>query len=306
MILTVTPNPALDVTYRVPRLVPGGVVKADRVYRRAGGKGVNVARVLHSLGVPTLAVLPVGGSDGRAVVEELDSSGLAYQTVEVAGPTRRTVTVVSTADSTETLVSEPGEPPSDVEWAALLDVVRGRIGEASVLVSSGSLPPGAPVDAHAQLLALAAEHGVPSVLDTSGEPLLAGLAGRPAVVKPNADELRQVIGSDEPLRAMEMLRDAGAGAVVASFGARGMMARCADGTWLATPSRSLTGNATGAGDAAVAGIAEALAGGTPDWPGLLRRVVALSASAVLGPLAGDIDHAYLEAELPAVTVEEIG
>lgn len=300
MIVTVTPNAALDVTYRVPRLVPDAAHRASTVERRAGGKGVNVARVLHVLGVPTRALGIAGGHDGAAVVRDLAESGIAHEFTEVDAGTRRTTAILSTVDETVTLISEPGPALSEQDWARFASSVGAAARTASVLVCSGSLPGGVPVSAYADLLR---DARVPTVLDTSGPALTAGLSAHPSVVKPNLTELREVTGIHDPLRAAEELRRAGAGAVIASLGADGMLAVTESGSWLARPSKALTGNTTGAGDAAVAGIALELANGTTDWPAVLRRAVALSAAAVLGPLAGDIDIEHYQREYDAVEVD---
>ncbi|RSD16407.1 1-phosphofructokinase family hexose kinase [Amycolatopsis eburnea] len=294
MIVTVTPNAALDVTYTVDGLVPDAVHRARDVRHRAGGKGVNVARVLHALGADVHAIATAGGPTGSALAAELGAAGLAAELVPIGGETRRTTTVLSAVDGSVTLFNEPGPAVTAMEWALLTERVRRR--DPEVLVCAGSLPPGAPADGYARLI-----EGRKSVLDTSGPALLAGLAGRPAVVKPNAAELREVTGLDDPARAARELMRAGAGAVVVSLGADGLLAVTPAGTWRATPSGPLSGNATGAGDAVVAALALGLSRLEP-WPEILRRAVALSGAAVLGPLAGDVDLAHYHRELAAVRV----
>ncbi|WP_370971130.1 1-phosphofructokinase family hexose kinase [Amycolatopsis sp. cg9] len=294
MIVTVTPNAALDVTYTVDGLVPDAVHRARDVRHRAGGKGVNVARVLHALGVDVHAIATAGGATGAAVAADLGAAGVAAELVPIGGETRRTTTVLSAVDGSVTLFNEPGPAVTAMEWALLTERVRRR--EPEVLVCSGSLPPGAPPDGYARLI-----DGRQSVLDTSGAALLAGLAGRPAVVKPNAEELREVTGLDDLGRAARELMRAGAGAVVVSLGADGLLAVTPAGVWRARPSGALSGNATGAGDAVVAALALGLSRREP-WPEILRRAVALSGAAVLGPLAGDVDLAHYHRELAAVRV----
>lgn len=291
MIVTVTPNTALDVTYTVDGLRPGGVHRARDVRHRAGGKGVNVARVLHALGADVRAILTAGGATGAAVSADLAAAGVAADVVPVGGETRRTTTVLAD-DGSVTLLNEPGSRLAEEEWQAFAAAVRAR--NPDVLVCSGSLPPGA--GGYAELLGEA-----PSILDTSGQALLAGLAGRPSVVKPNADELREVTGLRDPEAAAAELRKAGAGAVVVSLGPEGLLAVTASGTWHAAPSTVLRGNTTGAGDAVVAALAWGLSRAEA-WPGILRRAVALSGAAVLGPLAGDIDLTHYHREQGLVAV----
>ncbi|WP_410599231.1 1-phosphofructokinase family hexose kinase [Amycolatopsis sp. lyj-90] len=291
MIVTVTPNTALDVTYTVDGLRPGEVHRVGDVRNRAGGKGVNVARVLHALGADVRAVLTAGGATGSAVVADLAAVGVAAEAVPIGGETRRTTTVLA-GDGSVTLLNEPGPRLTEDEWQAFAVAVRAR--RADVLVCSGSLPPGA--GGYAGLLGAS-----PSILDTSGEALLAGLTGKPSVVKPNADELREVTGLRDPVAAAAELREAGAGAVVVSLGHEGLLAVTGSGTWHAAPSTVLRGNTTGAGDAVVAALALGLSR-RESWPDILRRAVALSGAAVLGPLAGDVDLAHYQAEQGLVAV----
>lgn len=186
----------------------------------------------------------------------------------------------------------------------MVATVHGLLDHASVLVCAGSLPPGVPSDAYAELIGLAHRHGVTAILDTSGAALSAGIVARPHLVKPNVEELREVTGIDDPLAGARELRLRGAGAVLASLGAAGLLLVAERGAWRARPTHPVRGNTTGAGDAAVAGAALEMAGGRP-WPEVLRRAVAVSASAVLGPFAGDIDLDHHRREHSAVTVEEI-
>ncbi|MFI6307945.1 1-phosphofructokinase family hexose kinase [Amycolatopsis thailandensis] len=291
MIVTVTPNTALDVTYTVDDLRPGGVHRARDVRHRAGGKGVNVARVLRALGADVRAIVTAGGATGAAVESDLAAAGIPADVVPIGGETRRTTTVLAD-DGSVTLLNEPGPRLTESEWQTLATAVRAR--KTDVLVCSGSLPPGA--GGYAGLLG-----STPSILDTSGEALLAALSAKPSVVKPNADELREVTGLRDPVAAATELRAAGAGAVVVSLGPEGLLAVTGSGTWHAAPSTVLTGNTTGAGDAVVAALALGLSRAEA-WPDILRRAVALSGAAVLGPLAGDVDLAHYQAEQGLVAV----
>jgi 1-phosphofructokinase family hexose kinase len=300
VILTVTLNAALDVTYHVPALVPGATHRATPSGTRAGGKGVNVSRVLHSLGRDTLATGFAGGDTGAAIRADLAAAGIRESFVEPSAPARRTVTIVSEEDGSATGFHEPGPRMSIEDWTWFVGRFHDLASRAAVVVLSGSLPPGLPDHAYAQLIGASP---APVVLDTSGPPLLAGAAARPRVVKPNADELA-VTGEADPVAAARRLRSHGADAVVASRGAAGLVAVTDKGCWRAAVPEPLRGNPTGAGDACVAALAAGLAAGTP-WPEQLADAVALSAAAVARPLAGDVDLATYRRLLPLVTVEEL-
>ncbi|WP_256105173.1 1-phosphofructokinase family hexose kinase [Streptomyces sp. ODS05-4] len=303
MILTVTLNTALDVTYTVGSLVPHASHRVREVAERPGGKGVNVARVLAALGHEAVVTGFAGGPAGEALRGLLAPLPVRDALVPVAGATRRTVAVVDSASGDTTQFNEPGPHVSPAEWAALLSAYEELLAGADAVALCGSLPPGVHVGAYADLVRRARTAGVPVLLDTSGEPLRRGVAARPDLVKPNAEELAALTGAREPLRATRDARRRGARAVVASLGPDGLLALTPDGAWRAAPPRPVRGNPTGAGDSAVAGLLSGLVEGL-DWPGRLVRAVALSAATVLAPAAGEFDHGAYTELLAAVTVSE--
>ncbi|MFD7527055.1 MULTISPECIES: 1-phosphofructokinase family hexose kinase [unclassified Streptomyces] len=334
MILTVTLNTALDLTYGVPELVPHASHRVSEMSERPGGKGLNVARVLSALGHRTVVTGFAGGATG-AVLRELladlspqqpadpggtDTPGpgatsaptapaatapapVTDALVTVAGNTRRTIAVVDRATGDTTQLNEPGPLVTADEWAALLGRYEELLAGADAVALCGSLPPGIHVGAYAELVRSARTAGVPVLLDTSGEPLRRGIAARPDLIKPNADELAQLTGSREPMRATRDARRRGAHGVIASLGPDGMLAVTPDGIWQAAPPARVPGNPTGAGDSAVAGLLSGLVEGL-SWPDRLRRAVALSTATVLSPTAGDFDRAAYEELLPRVGIEE--
>lgn len=312
MILTVTLNTALDITYRTATLTPHATNRVAGVSERPGGKGVNVARVLAALGHETVVTGFVGGRTGDALRELLAARAedapvtdapVVDALVPIAGTTRRTIAVVDEATGDTTQLNEPGPTVTPAEWAAFLTSYEGLAARADAVALCGSLPPGIHVGAYAELVRVARAAGLPVLLDTSGEPLRRGIAARPDIVKPNADELAQLTGSREPLRATRDARRRGGRAVVASLGAAGMLAATPDGSWRAAPPKAVRGNPTGAGDSAVAGLLSGLVERLP-WPERLARAVALSAATVLAPAAGEFDREAYAELLPQVTVTE--
>ncbi|WP_405544182.1 1-phosphofructokinase family hexose kinase [Streptomyces phaeochromogenes] len=303
MILTVTLNTALDITYRVRGLRPHTSHRVTEVIERPGGKGLNVARVLAALGHEVTVTGFVGGATGRAVQEQLThTAGVVDALVPVAGPTRRTIAVADTATGDTTQLNEPGPSVTPAEWSAFQEAYEVLLRSASAVALCGSLPPGVPVGAYAQLVRTARALAVPVLLDTSGEPLRRGLAARPDIVKPNADELAELTGSHDPSQATRDARRRGAHSVVASLGAEGLLARTPDGDWRAAPPRAVRGNPTGAGDSVVAGLLSGLVERLP-WPERLARAVALSAASVLAPVAGEFDRSAYEELANHVTVD---
>lgn len=302
MILTVTLNTALDLTYRVRSLRPHTSHRVTEVSERPGGKGLNVARVLAALGHEVTATGFAGGATGRAVRDQLACApGVVDALVPVAGSTRRTIAVVDATTGDTTQLNEPGPAITPAEWSAFQEAYEDLLRAASAVALCGSLPPGVPVDAYAQLVRTARASAVPVLLDTSGEPLRRAVAARPDIVKPNAAELAELTGSHDPLRAARDVLLHGARTVVVSLGAEGLLAVDAECRWRAAPPRRVHGNPTGAGDSAVAGLLSGLVEHLP-WPERLTRAVALSTATVLAPAAGEFDRSAYEELLGRVTV----
>jgi tagatose 6-phosphate kinase len=302
VILTVTLNTALDITYRVRALRPHASHRVSEVTERPGGKGLNVARVLAALGHEVTVTGFAGGATGRAVRDQLTAaSGVVDALVPVAGATRRTIAVVDDHTGDTTQLNEPGPTITPAEWSAFQQAYGDLLASAEAVALCGSLPPGVPVGAYAGLIRSAKAADVPVLLDTSGEALRRGVAARPDIIKPNADELAELTGSHEPLRATQDARRRGARSVVTSLGESGLLALTPEGLWHATPPTRLRGNPTGAGDAAVAGLLSGLVERLP-WPDRLARAAALGAASVVAPVAGEFDRGVYAELLGRVAV----
>lgn len=297
MIVCVCLSPAWDVTYHVDRLVQHGTNRASSVTARAGGKAVNVARVLHTLREPVTVVAPFGGPTGQLFRDDLRGAGVPLVAVEQEAETRRTVSIVSRESADATVVTEPSRLP---DWAGFLSQVDRVLAVADLLVISGAVPGDVPVDAGAELTRHATAAGVPSVVDTSGPALTAALAAGPTLVTPNLAELREVAPNGDPPTAAHRLAAAGS-TVAVSLGADGLLVVHNDRTWWAHGDAPLRGNPTGAGDAVVAAFARGLRAGS-DWAAMAADAVALSRASVLAPVAGAVDLDHYREQARAVIV----
>lgn len=310
-IVTVTAHPAVDLTYAVPRLVPGSSHRVGQPLMRAGGKGLNVARVLHQAGYRTVALAPVGGLSGAEFREELAASGVPHTLTTTEAATRRSMAFVDGEAGQTSIFNETGRPLTDTEWDALSAALETQLDGAGALVGSGSLPDGAPADFYPSLVRRARKHRIPSLIDTSGDALLASADAGADLLKPNHHELLAATGATTLDDGARQLLDRGAGAVVVSCGEDGMaLHRTGRPTlWASLP--RVDGNPTGAGDAAVAALAVVLASvatGALDATAsrhrdetLLRLATAWSAAAVLMPAAGELHASYPEL-VAAVTI----
>ncbi|PWV52319.1 MULTISPECIES: 1-phosphofructokinase [Nocardiopsis] len=283
MILTLTPNPSVDHTLEVDRLVRGEVLRVRDTRSQAGGKGVNVSRALFGNGVTTRALLPVGGGGGAELVTLLGD--LPRVTVPIAGETRGNVTVTE-SDGTTTKLNAAGPVMSPEEVEALLDALEDELTRSPAwVVASGSLPAGVPEDLYVRVASLAAAHGVPLALDTSGAPLTAAAkAGSITLLKPNQEELAALVDrelttlGDVTEAAREVLAWGNESALVTLGGHGALLVTERDVRWARGP-RVRTRSTVGAGDSALAGF---LAGdGSPEER--LRQAVAWGTAAVALP-----------------------
>lgn len=292
MIVTFTPNPALDITYNVPTLQLGESHRVADPLTRPGGKGLNVTRILAAHNCPVNAIVPLGGATGKQVQNGLESLNVPFTAVQVAGETRRTLALVSATETTN--FNETGTPYSEAEWNLLQAQVAQAIANAKVFVFSGSLPPQTPAGTVAAYLKIAQQNGVKTLVDVSGAALLEAAAAGANLLKPNQSELAAATGVDCPLQGAQKLLDLGTKLVLVSLGANGILAVRKNNVRHAKLAYVLQGNTTGAGDAAVAACAKnflelaesELTSTTLD--DLLHEAVAWSAAAVQAAVAGEI------------------
>jgi 1-phosphofructokinase family hexose kinase len=293
MILVVSPNLAVDATLEVDALRPGEVHRARRVARQAGGKGVNLARALRSLGPlglpedPPLVLGYAGGRSGETIREGLTSEGIAFELVPFPGESR-SCTIILDAMGRATVVNEPGTAIEDA--SALLSKFDTLLSRSRAVAFMGSLPPRLPSDLYATLISRCREKRLLSLLDTSGDALKHGLAAGPSFAKPNRTEAEELLGrvldnEEERRRAVETLRHLGAETAVITLGAAGFLLASSEGMLrcASDPARSSSeirlGNPTGAGDALAAGL---LAGAARGYPfAELARLAAAAAAASL-------------------------
>jgi tagatose 6-phosphate kinase len=308
-VVCVALNPALDITYVSERFTAGEANRVSQVHAQAGGKAVNVARLLQQAGHEVVVAGFAGGLVGDEIAGHLDDWAIPHNLVHCAAASRRTVSAFSVKDAAVTAYYETGAPVAADEWAEFITGFSQLTHGAAAVVLSGSLPSGLPVDAYGVLAAVAAAAGVAVFLDTQPAPLLAALDAKPALVKPNEHELAEAFGLTVPVvlpaasQAARELLDDGAQSAVVSLGPRGLLAVLPGTSLLATPPEQ-RGNPVGAGDAALAALIQGHLSGQP-WPDRLRRAAAMSAAAVRQPVAGVIDAADVVELESLISVSEL-
>lgn len=265
LILTLTPNPAIDVSTSVDHVEPVRKLRCRAGGRDPGGGGINVARVAGRLGAEAVAIYPSGGFSGRQLEELVAREGVESVVVPVQGETREDFTVLDEATREEFRFVLPGPHLADAEWMACLKALSAFDRKPAFLCASGSLPPGAPDDFYARAAQIAEMHGVKFALDTSGPALKAALGERLHLIKPNLAELRGLTG--EPLEDEAARIAACRGlmarhrieAIALTLSAEGALLVTAEAAWRARPLDIRPVSTVGAGDSFLGALIWALA-----------------------------------------------
>ena len=295
MIVSLTVNPAVDQTVWVEQLQPGTVLRVNKTLLDPAGKGINVSRMAHRLGHPTIAFGFLAGETGRIVERALQSEGVQHEFVGVAGQTRVNVTIVD-GQGVATSLLGAGPTVTPEALSMLVGMIRVWLQGGGLLVVAGTIAPGIPEDSYRGIIESAHRFKVKVILDTHGAPLRHGVAAGPDMVKPNLAEAEELLGRKLPdlsavVAGAKEIAGRGVGIVVISMGAKGAI--CFEGgrVWHAVPPKVDAQGTVGSGDSMVAGLAVALARGEPIEEGLRLGTAAGAATAIsegtaLGTAAG--------------------
>ena len=270
MILTVTPNPSLDLLFTAERLVWDDANRIDSPRRRPGGQGINLARAVAALGGEARGIALLGGATGADLARMLEAEGLPLDVIEVDGETRIFAGVRERATHRSMLLNSRGPTLPESDGARLLEAIERALvaHRPRWLVCSGSIPPGLPADLYARPLALAREHRAAYVVDCDGPPLRAAAETGCDVLSPNAAEAERLLelrtgsivdATSAAVAAREICARFGARVAFVTLGVEGAVGADATGAWYAPPPEPDTGaSAVGAGDAFLAGALLAL------------------------------------------------
>jgi 6-phosphofructokinase 2 len=195
-IVTLTPNPAIDLSTSIDRVVPMRKLRCTAQRRDPGGGGVNVARVVKRFGGDVDAVFPIGGMTGQLLRRLVEDERIPNRVIEVDAETREDVSVTELSTGNQYRFVLPGMPLRESEWRRCLDVLAATQPPPKFIVGSGSLPPGVPNDFYAQAAGIARSLGAKFILDTSGAPLVAALQHGVYLIKPNLREMRDLAGME--------------------------------------------------------------------------------------------------------------
>lgn len=260
MILTVTLNPALDKIIFLDNLKVGKLNRVKETKVLAGGKGINVSEVLTELKIENKAIGIVGGNNGRTITSMLENRGVRSDFIWSDFETRQNLKIKEKETNKETEINESGRVSKD-NISDFITLFEKSIKKNKTLVLSGSLPSGVDKDIYALLIEKAKEKEVRVILDSSGEEFKLSLKNAPYLVKPNLEEIENLLGrkiqsKDDLKNGAEYLLDQGVSVVMISLGAKGaFIASKSEAYRIYTPHVKVSQTTIGAGDTMVAGLA---------------------------------------------------
>ena len=276
-VLTMTMNPCIDRTVYFAQFRAGGTNYVDNVTEEAAGKGINVAVGLAHLHVPVKALGFSYEENAKTLYEKLDAEGVFHRFVQLPGRMRVNQKLFDKSAKEMTECNERGWPVKAEDVEQLMEVLKEELQEASLLVLSGSVPPGVEQDIYGKMTAMAHCAGVPVILDATGKLLLEGVKEKPYLIKPNLDEFVNTFLTEERPVEVEVgcdlkrevwqqkvanyaagLVKAGIPYVCISLGKEGMMLVDADGAHVYSSFEVDVKSLQGAGDALVAGLCKAI------------------------------------------------
>ena len=295
MILTVTMNSSIDKLYLMESIQPETVMRVKEVHNTAGGKGLNVSKVAAKLGEPVTAMGFIGGFNGQYLVSLINEPLVRPDFTHVAGETRCCINCWDLSNGHSTEYLEPGEPVTDEDIRRFLADFDAELPKTDVVAISGSVPQGVPEDFYCELIRRCRAAGIPVLVDTSGNRLIAAVKEKPAFIKPNEDEISQLTGRHFSSREDTI------GALVELHGA---LLACDEGVFHGKPPKITPRNTVGCGDSMVAGFAVGFARRLPILDSF-RMALAVSAANALSIFTGDFDPADYARLSREVSVERI-
>ncbi|MEY8347244.1 1-phosphofructokinase [Bacillus cereus] len=266
MIATITLNPSVDMRYELEELEQHKVHRTKDYEKTAGGKGINVSRVLRLLGEEVTGSGVLGGKNGEFIREKLKELSIIDEFVSIKEETRNCIALITKNSASATEVLEAGPAISEDEIALFIKKYEKIVENFEFIVASGSLPNGIKKSFYKQLAQKAAENGKKFILDTSGETLFHGIQGKPFLIKPNQQEICQLLHKkhasyEEMIDAATKICQSGVQYVLLSLGREGAILITEEEKFRAILPKIHPVNSVGSGDAMVAGITSALAKG---------------------------------------------
>jgi 1-phosphofructokinase len=260
MIVTVTLNPALDKTLDIEDFTLDSVNRINNIRMDAGGKGINVSKVLKELQTLSVATGFLGGETGNYIKHYLDTIDVKNDFVFIEDPTRENIKIVDQKNNTFTDINDPGPVISESKTKEFKEKLLTLADENQLFILAGSIPQGLDQDIYLKIIEILKQKNAFIVLDTYGKPFSKALEGQPDLIKPNIEELEAYLGiklttKEEIIDAVkEHLIEKGIAYVAVSLGAEGALLISKDQSLYASGMDVHVKSTVGAGDAMVAGL----------------------------------------------------
>ena len=309
MIATVTLNPSLDKTVTVEQLIVEEANRWTSFRRDPGGKGINVARVIHELRGETIAYGFIGGVDGEILKQLLQQQEVPFDFTPIKGEIRSNLIITNIKTNRQTRIDAPGPNISKGELESLISKIIHMEPKPDFLVMAGSVPPGVPDNIYTRLIEEVKAQGVKTVLDSDEQWLKEGIKAKPTVIKPNIHEAEDLLGiklEDEAsiVKAAKILVNQGIEVVVISRGAEGLIVATNTRTLSAIPPLVEISSTVGAGDSLVAGLVLSLTRGDTIEEAC-RLAAAAGTAATLTPGTELCHRQDVERLLPLVKIKRL-
>lgn len=308
MTLTITLNPSIDRRYNLEEFEKGEIFRAKDVQYTAGGKGLNVTRVIKSFQESVMATGFLGGFSGDYILNELDSMGIAHNFISIEGETRSCLAIISD-DGVQTEILESGPIISEKEKEKFLKLYRNIIKDHDIIIASGSLPRGLDVSIYKELIEIGKDMNKKFILDTSGEALKYGIEAAPYLVKPNKEELEKFMGvsinsEEDIINGANYILNKGVEIVVVSLGKDGSMIFYDNEIYRVKAPNIKAINPVGSGDSMVAGFAISLMR-KYDFEHMLKFATACGTANAMELETGKVDSNNVDRIIEEIKIEKM-
>lgn len=306
--ITVTLNPSIDRRYNIKDFERGKVFRADDFQYTPGGKGLNVAKIIKTLGEPVVATGFLGGKSGSYIREKLNEMNIEHKFLSINGETRSCLAIISD-DGSQTEILESGPLILEKDMDGFYNLYKELIEDEEIICISGSMPKDIDIDTYKNLIEIANKEGKKVLLDTSGEALKKGMEGKPYLIKPNKEELEAIVGNsisteDDVIKGVSAIIKNGINIIAVSLGKEGCLVFNDNYMYRVTIPKVTAVNPVGSGDAMIAGFAVSLKRNY-EFENMIKLAAACGTANALEKETGKVDINNINSLINHIIIEKI-
>lgn len=306
--ITVTLNPSIDRRYNIKDFERGKVFRADDFQYTPGGKGLNVAKIIKTLGEPVVATGFLGGKSGSYIREKLNEMNIEHKFLSINGETRSCLAIISD-DGNQTEILESGPLILEKDMDGFYNLYKELIEDEEIICISGSMPKDIDIDTYKNLIEIANKEGKKVLLDTSGEALKKGMEGKPYLIKPNKEELEAIVGNsisteDDVIKGVSAIIKNGINIIAVSLGKEGCLVFNDNYMYRVTIPKVTAVNPVGSGDAMIAGFAVSLKRNY-EFENMIKLAAACGTANALEKETGKVDINNINSLINHIIIEKI-